>query len=84
MFAHELSGMCKFDQKCSANLCSYQHSKTDKNGTEDEDIEENYDEISEDETDGQADDEQVGCSLCSCTFLDQDELDYHLKFDHIK
>ena len=24
----------------------------------------------------------VGCKLCACTFLDQDELDYHMNSGH--
>jgi hypothetical protein len=79
MFAHELSEMCKFNKKCKAYLCPNQRSK------EKLDIEEvNEVEMYDTENDGQSEDDQVGCTLCCCTFLDQEELKYHMQDSHKK
>jgi hypothetical protein len=36
MFAHEVSNMCKFDQKCTKNVCYYRYTKSIKEGPVDE------------------------------------------------
>ena len=39
MFAHELSDICKFDQTCRNELCSYKHrEKIDKSKNKDADV----------------------------------------------
>ena len=83
MFAHELSLMCKFDQKCTANLCQNRHSNIDNHKKDIQNIEDEVNEVEENENDDTSDEDQVGCHVCCCTFLDQAELDYHLKVDHI-
>ena len=41
---------------------------------------ENQDESQNDEND----DDQIKCPLCECTFLDQEEVSYHMKADHFQ
>ena len=46
MFVHEVSDMCKFDQKCTKNLCYYRHTSlevepVDENGDADNESGEN-------------------------------------------
>jgi hypothetical protein len=67
MFAHEKSDMCKLDETCITNLCSYRHSKSTE--------EENLDEISEDYD---SDENEVEpCDFCGEVFDDIDDLIDH-------
>ena len=71
MFKHELSGSCKF-KSCSRKMCQFEH-------TEIIDISE-VEECMETEPDDAED--QVGCLECECTFLDSEELRYHVQTSH--
>ena len=68
MFKHEVSRSCRLKQ-CTRNLCQYQHS--------DASVDESTDAIEE-----TLEEDQVECLKCKCTFLDQAELDYHVRVDH--
>ena len=68
MFKHEVSSPCWLKQ-CTRNLCQYQHS--------DASVDESTDAIEE-----TLEEDQVECLKCKCTFLDQAELDYHVRVDH--
>ena len=85
MFAHEPSKTCKFDQNCATKFCAYKHSMIEENRSVIEDIEEEFEGIEtlqENVNDHETDDDQVECPKCCCTFLDQEELDYHVRVDH--
>ena len=74
MFQHEKSGMCS-RQSCTKNLCEFEHIET-----ETDDMIETLDDT---EQDNKTNDEQVGCILCECTFLDYAELSYHMTSSHM-
>ena len=76
MFQHNKSGPCP-KKNCTRSLCEFEHVQGDlEKVVETLDDEEEMDEES-------AYDDQVECSLCGCTFLDDIELDWHMKANHV-
>ena len=59
MFKHERSGKCKFNN-CSRKLCQFEHEEI-------EDVTNVEEHSSKDQDDAE---DQVGCPVCECTFLD--------------
>ena len=70
MFKHEKSGKCRF-LNCTWKLCEFEHCEVQNNLNSD--IETVEDPSEED---------QVRCKYCSCTFLNEEELNYHVTTDH--
>jgi hypothetical protein len=68
MFAHEASEMCKFDEKCTKNLCSFSNKKV----PEIEPIGENSDDFNESE-----ENEVEACDFCGEMFDEIEELIDH-------
>jgi hypothetical protein len=92
MFRHESSGPCK-SLHCTRRLCQFEHKEVlvetetidEVNECNDEPVNENMEieTLNETQNNDLLEDDQVGCSMCACTFLDQEELAYHMEFDHI-
>ena len=76
MFQHTKSVPC-LRKNCTRNLCEFEHVQGDI-----EEVLEAFDD--EEEMDGgSANEDQVECSLCGCTFVDDVELDWHNKANHM-
>ena len=76
MFQHKKSGPCP-KKNCTRSLCEFEHVQGDlEKVVETLDDEEEMDEES-------AYDDQVGCSLCGCTFVDDVELDWLIEANHM-
>ena len=80
MFAHVASDICKFDQKCSNNLCSFTHSKVPE--------EEPVDEHSENDNESESEDNELDvepCESCGQLFDDiEDLIDHYGTTGHLK
>ena len=74
MYKHEKSGLCS-KQSCSNKLCEFEHIEMKTN--------EMIETLDNTEEDNQTDDEPVRCILCECTFLDYEELSFHMKSSHM-
>jgi hypothetical protein len=75
MFAHETSDMCKFDKKCTRNLCSFGHTSIE----EESDDKENEDNIQSEEN------EVEPCESCGELFDDiEDLIDHYGTTGHLK
>ena len=74
MYKHEKSGLCS-KQSCSNKLCEFEHIGMKTN--------EMIETLDNTEEDNQTDDEPVRCILCECTFLDYEELSFHMKSSHM-
>jgi hypothetical protein len=79
MFRHVKAGKCTF-ANCMNSLCQYDHNLVENILIDDEHPEETD---SESEIENQTEEEQVQCNMCECTFLDNVELNYHMKVSHV-
>ena len=74
MFAHEISEVCTFDEKCRNKLCPYRHTKVD---VEDPELPDNVHDIIE------ADIDENDCHLCKETFESEESLTVHMETVHM-
>ena len=75
MFAHKQAEICKFDQICTNNLCSCQHSKTSRKQPITKDN--NAVVETEDKLDSDSDKEEYSCISCKKMFDDVDDMIEH-------
>ena len=97
MYKHESSGRCK-SVNCKRQMCPYEHEEimdVEEDEEVREQFEEQVKDLAEDQgkeqfesqdkkhdDDVDEDEAQVECIMCECTFLDNYELDYHMKTAH--
>ena len=75
MFAHELSDMCKFDKKCTRNLCSFGHTS----------IEEEPDDKENEDNNQSEENEVEPCESCGEIFDNiEDLIDHYGTTGHLK
>ena len=55
------------------NLCQFEHDNRETEETSSDDKTETDDELTEDE---------VECQMCGCTFVDETELQWHVRANH--
>ena len=86
MFAHELSDMCKFDKKCTKNLCSFVHTQSTEVEPDDKEIDD-YDDSEETEyVENESEENEVEpCESCGEMFDDiEDLIDHYGTTGHLK